>query len=135
MLLTATHDGSGLATGEDDLDGTGWTVYTGAVVVDEPGRHTLAYRATDVAGNVSEPATVTFDVVAGQGGDTVAPTVDHRVMGGDKNEAGEYLDNVFGRLRAKAAASGGAAVEYQLDGGEWTPYAKQISVRTPGSVS
>lgn len=133
VLLTATDDGSGVATVEYDLDGAGWTEYTGAVVVDEPGRHTLAYRATDVAGNVSEPATVTFDVVAGQGGDTVAPTVDHRVMGGDKNEAGEYLDNVFVRLLAKDADSGVASVEYQLDGGEWTPYAKQISVRTPGS--
>ena len=133
VQLTATDDGSGVASVEYDLDGAGWTEYTEAVVVDEPGRHTLAYRATDVAGNVTEPASLTFDVVAGQGGDTVAPTVDHRVMGGAKNEAGEYLSTVFLRLLATDADSGVASVEYQVDGGEWLPYAKQISVRTPGA--
>jgi len=133
VLVTATDDGSGVASVEYDLDGAGWTAYTGAVVVDEPGQHTLAYRATDEAGNVSEAASVTFAVVEGDGSDTVAPSVAHRVMGGEKNEAGEYLGNVFVRLNATDADSGVASVEYQLDGGEWTPYAKQVSVRTPGA--
>jgi len=132
VLLTATDDGSGVASVEYDLDGAGWTEYTEAVVVDEPGQHTLAYRATDEAGNVSEPATITFTVVEGDGSDVVAPEVRHRVMGGEKNEAGEYLGNVFVRLAATDAGSGVASVEYQLDGGAWTPYAKQVSVRTPG---
>ena len=133
VVLTATDDGSGVASVEYDLDGAGWTEYTGAVVVDEPGQHTLAYRATDEAGNVSEAASVTFAVVEGDGSDTVAPEVAHRVMGGEKNEAGEYLGSVFVRLHATDDDSGVASVEYQLDGGEWTPYAKQVSVRTPGA--
>ncbi|MBD5785047.1 Ig-like domain repeat protein [Cellulosimicrobium terreum] len=132
VLITATDDGSGVASVEYDLDGAGWTEYTEAVVVDEPGQHTLAYRATDEAGNVSEEATVTFAVVAGDGSDMVAPEVDHRLMGGAKNEDGEYLSSVFVRLLATDDDSGVASVEYQVDGGAWTPYAKQVSVRTPG---
>src|SRR5690606_28340491 len=133
VVLTATDDGSGVASVEYDLDGAGWAEYTGAVVVDEPGQHTLAYRATDEAGNVSEAASVTIAVVEGDGSDTVAPEVAHRVMGGEKNEAGEYLGSVFVRLHATDDDSGVASVEYQLDGGEWTPYAKQVSVCTPGA--
>ncbi|WP_454042573.1 OmpL47-type beta-barrel domain-containing protein [Cellulosimicrobium sp. Marseille-Q8652] len=131
VMVTATDDGSGVASVEYDLDGAGWTAYTEAVVVDEPGQHTLAYRATDEAGNVSEAATVTFVVVAGDGSDTVAPEVDHRVYG-QLNDAGEYVGPAFVRLRGTDAGSGVASVEYQLDGGEWTAYAKQISLRTPG---
>ncbi|WP_435737383.1 Ig-like domain repeat protein [Cellulosimicrobium sp. PMB13] len=131
VMITATDDGSGVASVEYDLDGAGWAPYTEAVVVDEPGQHTLAYRATDEAGNVSEAGTVTFVVVEGDGSDTVAPEVDHRVYG-QKNEAGEYVGPAFVRLRGTDAGSGVASIEYQVDGGEWLPYAKQISLRTPG---
>ncbi|WP_251149758.1 Ig-like domain repeat protein [Cellulosimicrobium sp. Marseille-Q4280] len=130
VMITATDDG-GVASVEYDLDGAGWAPYTEAVVVDEPGQHTLAYRATDEAGNVSEAGTVTFVVVAGDGSDTVAPEVDHRVYG-QQNDAGEYVGPAFVRLRGTDAGSGVASIEYQVDGGEWTPYAKQISLRAPG---
>ncbi|MCB7136042.1 OmpL47-type beta-barrel domain-containing protein [Cellulosimicrobium marinum] len=132
VMVTATDDGSGVASVEYDLDGAGWTEYTEAVVVDEPGRHTLAYRATDEAGNVSEAATVTFDVVEADGSDVVAPDVQHRVYG-QRNDAGEYLGPAFLRLRATDADSGVASVEYQVDGGEWTAYAGQITLRSPGA--
>lgn len=131
VLVTATDDGSGVASVEYDLDGAGWTEYTEAVVVDEPGQHTLAYRATDEAGNVSEAGTVTFTVVEGDGSDTVAPEVQHRVLG-PRNEAGEYVGPAFVRLLATDEGSGVASVEYQIDGGEWLPYAKAITLRDPG---
>ncbi|MBD8078639.1 OmpL47-type beta-barrel domain-containing protein [Cellulosimicrobium arenosum] len=130
VMVTAMDDG-GVASVEYDLDGAGWADYTEAVVVDEPGEHTLAYRATDEAGNVSEAATITFVVVASDTGDTVAPEVDHRVYG-QVNDAGEHTGPAFVRLRATDDDSGIASVEYRIDGGAWTPYAKQISVRGPG---
>ncbi|MFI9472072.1 OmpL47-type beta-barrel domain-containing protein [Streptomyces sp. NPDC052492] len=59
------HDGSGVARVEYSLDGGPYLAYTAPVIVDRAGRHTVAYRATDKAGNTSEPLTVSFTVVSG----------------------------------------------------------------------
>ncbi|GAA3504811.1 DUF1080 domain-containing protein [Streptomyces prasinosporus] len=61
------HGGSGVAGIEYSLDGGPYLAYTGPVVVDRAGRHTVAYRASDQAGNTSEPLTVSFTVVADGG--------------------------------------------------------------------
>ncbi|WP_030219114.1 OmpL47-type beta-barrel domain-containing protein [Streptomyces sp. NRRL WC-3626] len=61
------HGGSGVAGVEYSLDGGPYLAYTAPVVVDRAGRHTVAYRATDRAGNTSEPLTVSFTVVADGG--------------------------------------------------------------------
>ncbi len=59
------HGGSGVARVEYSLDAGPYLAYTAPVVVDRAGRHTVAYRATDEAGNTSEPLTVSFTVVSG----------------------------------------------------------------------
>ncbi|MFE9776092.1 OmpL47-type beta-barrel domain-containing protein [Streptomyces sp. NPDC005931] len=61
------HGGSGVAGIEYSLDGGPYLAYTAPVVVDRAGRHTVAYRASDRAGNTSQPLTVTFTVVADGG--------------------------------------------------------------------
>lgn len=61
------HGGSGVAGIEYSLDGGPYLAYTEPVVVDRAGRHTVAYRASDQAGNTSEPLTVSFTVVADGG--------------------------------------------------------------------
>ncbi|MFE1428663.1 OmpL47-type beta-barrel domain-containing protein [Streptomyces fungicidicus] len=61
------HGGSGVAAIEYSLDGGPYLAYTGPVIVDRAGRHTMAYRASDKAGNTSEPRTVSFTVVADGG--------------------------------------------------------------------
>ena len=61
------HGGSGVAAIEYSLDGGPYLAYTGPVIVDRAGRHTVAYRASDKAGNTSEPRTVSFTVVADGG--------------------------------------------------------------------
>ncbi|KES08935.1 glycosyl hydrolase [Streptomyces toyocaensis] len=61
------HGGSGVAGIEYSLDGGPYLAYTEPVVVDRAGRHTVAYRASDEAGNTSEPLTVSFTVVADGG--------------------------------------------------------------------
>ena len=43
-----------------------WEEYTGPVVFDDLGVHDVDYRATDSAGNTSDPQTVSFNVIAGE---------------------------------------------------------------------
>lgn len=61
------HGGSGVAGIEYSLDGGPYLAYAAPVVVDRAGRHTVAYRASDEAGNTSAPLTVSFTVVADGG--------------------------------------------------------------------
>jgi plastocyanin len=68
VTVSATDEGgSGLDRIEYSLDGGPYLAYGGPVVVDRAGPHTVAYRASDKAGNTSAPRTVSFTVVAGGG--------------------------------------------------------------------
>ncbi|GGP74292.1 glycosyl hydrolase [Streptomyces variabilis] len=73
------HHGSGVARVEYSLDAGPYLAYTAPVVVDRAGRHTLAYRATDEAGNTSEPLTVSFTVVSGGVPAPPCPEYDERL--------------------------------------------------------
>lgn len=70
--------GSGVAGIEYSLDGGPYLAYTAPVLVDRAGRHTLAYRASDKAGNTSAPLTVSFTVVSGQVPPPPCPEFDER---------------------------------------------------------
>ncbi|MFI1697512.1 OmpL47-type beta-barrel domain-containing protein [Streptomyces bobili] len=59
--------GSGVAAVEYSLDGGPYLAYAAPVVVDRAGTHTVAYRATDRAGNTSAARDVSFTVAAGGG--------------------------------------------------------------------
>ncbi|OKI00727.1 hypothetical protein A6A06_17455 [Streptomyces sp. CB02923] len=67
VTVTATDSGSGVAAVEYSLDGGPFLAYTAPVVADRTGRHTVAHRATDRAGNTSEAVRVSFTVVPGGG--------------------------------------------------------------------
>ncbi|MFC9117433.1 MULTISPECIES: OmpL47-type beta-barrel domain-containing protein [Streptomyces] len=73
------HDGSGVARVEYSLDGGPYLAYTAPVIVDRAGRHTVAYRATDKAGNTSEPLTVSLTVVSGGVPAPPCPEYDERL--------------------------------------------------------
>ncbi|WP_328779239.1 DUF1080 domain-containing protein [Streptomyces canus] len=67
VTVSATDEGgSGVAGTEYSIDAGPYLAYTAPVVVDRAGTHTLAYRATDKAGNTSAARTVTFTVVSSQ---------------------------------------------------------------------
>ncbi|MEU0026439.1 family 16 glycoside hydrolase [Streptomyces sp. NPDC006335] len=67
VTVSATDEGgSGVAAVEYSIDAGPYLAYTAPVIVDRAGTHTLAYRASDKAGNTSAARTVTFTVVAGQ---------------------------------------------------------------------
>ncbi|MGW7047606.1 OmpL47-type beta-barrel domain-containing protein [Streptomyces avermitilis] len=68
VTVSATDDGgSGVAATEYSLDGGPYLAYTAPVLVDRVGAHTVAYRASDKAGNTSEPRSVSFTVASGGG--------------------------------------------------------------------
>ncbi|MFD5098144.1 OmpL47-type beta-barrel domain-containing protein [Streptomyces albidochromogenes] len=68
VALAATDaGGSGVDKVEYSLDGGPYLAYTVPVIVDRVGRHTLAHRATDKAGNTSVAKQVAFTVAEGGG--------------------------------------------------------------------
>ncbi|WP_285782992.1 plastocyanin/azurin family copper-binding protein [Microbispora sp. NBRC 16548] len=63
VTISATDTESGVDTVEYSVDGQPFASYTKALVIDQPGAHTVSYRATDKAGNTSDVATADFTVV------------------------------------------------------------------------
>jgi hypothetical protein len=124
VALTATDVGSGVASVEYALDGGEYGAYASPVPVGEPGEHTVTYRATDKAGNVSEPGSTTFTVVEAPE-DTTAPVVTAEVTG--KQDAdGAYEGSATVQLHAVDDGSGVASVEYALDGGDYQEYTAPV---------
>ncbi|MEV5320361.1 family 16 glycoside hydrolase [Streptomyces sp. NPDC052687] len=80
VTVTATDaGGSGVDRIEYSLDGGPYLAYTAPLIVDRAGAHTVAYRATDKAGNTSPARTVTFTVVPGQVPAPPCPEYDERL--------------------------------------------------------
>ncbi|MDJ0462701.1 family 16 glycoside hydrolase [Streptomyces sp. H27-C3] len=67
VALTATDAGSGVDKVEYSFDGGPYLAYTVPVIVDRVGRHTVAHRATDKAGNTSPAKQVAFTIAEGGG--------------------------------------------------------------------
>ncbi|WP_372344915.1 OmpL47-type beta-barrel domain-containing protein [Streptomyces sp. KL116D] len=67
LTLAATDDTSGVDKVEYSLDGGPYLAYTAPVVVDRVGAHSVAYRASDKAGNTSAAQTFVFAVASGGG--------------------------------------------------------------------
>ncbi|MFJ8826763.1 OmpL47-type beta-barrel domain-containing protein [Streptomyces sp. NPDC102467] len=67
LTVTATDDESGVDKVEYSLDGGPYLAYTAPVVVDRVGAHSVAYRASDKAGNAAAAQTFVFAVSSGGG--------------------------------------------------------------------
>jgi hypothetical protein len=131
VTVAATDAGSGVASVEYSLDGAPYAAYTAPVAVDQPGAHTLRARATDRAGNTSEPQTVEFTVVDAPGPDTTPPTVTAAVAG-DQDAQGAYVGSATVTVTATDAESGVDTVEYAVDGGAYAPYTAPVTVTATG---
>ncbi|PUB25582.1 Ig-like protein group 3 [Promicromonospora sp. AC04] len=133
VSLLAEDAGSGVASVEYRLDGAGWAAYTDPVVVDVTGAHTVSYRATDNAGNVSQPGTVDLVVVGGADPpDTTQPIASAQVDG-DQDDEGAYIDSATVTINARDDGSGVAFIEYALDSFIFREYTGPIEVTGPGA--
>ncbi|GGS60208.1 OmpL47-type beta-barrel domain-containing protein [Actinokineospora fastidiosa] len=132
VTVTASDEQSGVASVEYELDGAAWMAYTAPVSVAAVGEHTVRYRATDGAGNVSSIGTVTFAVVEPAPVDTTPPTVS-AVVSGERNDTGAYVGSALVTVTAEDVESGVAGVEYNLDGGPFVAYTEPVLVNAVGS--
>lgn len=132
VAVTATDADSGVATVEYQLDDAGFQPYTQPVAVTAVGDHTVRYRATDRAGNVSTVGSAAFTIVPSTPRDTTAPVVASQVTG-DRNAEGSYLERATVTITATDAESGVARIEYNVDGGAFTAYTAPVVVTGLGA--
>ncbi|MFG2054443.1 OmpL47-type beta-barrel domain-containing protein [Micromonospora sp. NPDC048930] len=131
VTLSATDTESGVDTVEYSLDGAAYATYGAPVTVNQPGQHTLSYRAADKAGNTSSAQQVSFTVVEPPPVDTTPPTVTATVTG-QKDANGAYVGNATVTLAASDSGSGVDRVEYSLDGQPYAAYSAPVVVGQPG---
>ncbi|PZG02722.1 glycosyl hydrolase [Micromonospora deserti] len=131
VTLSATDTESGVDRIEYSLDGQPYAVYSAPVTVNQPGQHTLSYRATDKAGNTSAAQQVSFTVVDPPAPDTTAPTVTAAVSG-QRDDAGAYVGSATVTLSATDTESGVDRIEYSLDGQPYAVYSAPVTVNQPG---
>ncbi|MFI6865171.1 OmpL47-type beta-barrel domain-containing protein [Streptomyces sp. NPDC050421] len=132
VTVTASDTESGVDTIEYALDGAAYKPYTAPVTVSATGQHTLAYRATDRAGNTSAAQSVNFTVVAAPPKDRTAPEVSASVSG-TKDDAGAYVGSATVTVTASDTESGVAGIEYSLDGGPYLGYSGPVAITKSGS--
>ncbi|MEU6421644.1 chitobiase/beta-hexosaminidase C-terminal domain-containing protein, partial [Streptomyces spiralis] len=131
VTVSASDSGSGVDKVEYALDGGAYATYTGPVKVSAVGQHTLAYRASDKAGNTSAVKSVSFAVVAAPPQDTTAPETSATVSG-TKDASGNYVSSATVTVTASDAESGVAKIEYALDGGAYKDYGAPVQVSAVG---
>jgi glucose/arabinose dehydrogenase len=75
VQLASSDATSGIARTEYSVDGGAWTAYSALAppAISAPGAHTVAYRATDNAGNVEPEQQVAFTITAPVDGPPAAP--------------------------------------------------------------
>ncbi|MEO3924206.1 family 16 glycoside hydrolase [Micromonosporaceae bacterium B7E4] len=132
VTVSATDAGSGVDLVEFSLDGQPYAEYTAPVTVNQPGQHTVSYRATDVAGNTSTPGSVSFSVVAPPDPDNTAPSVNAAIIG-QQDGSWAYVGSATIVLTATDTGSGVYRVEYALDGRGYVVYSGPLTVNTPGA--
>ncbi|MEU1852626.1 family 16 glycoside hydrolase [Streptomyces sp. NPDC019990] len=116
VTLTATDaHGSGVEGIEYSLDGGPYVEYSAPVVVDRAGAHTVAYRATDKAGNTSAARTVTFTVVSGGVPAPGCPEYDERLT--------VFVGTVDSGVRNRVTDNRCRIGELVEDEKEWTSHA------------
>jgi len=130
VTLTATDAGSGVGKVEYKLDGGPWLTYSAPLALTVVGAHTVNYKATDKAGNVSAEGTATFTIV--EGDDSTAPVVSV-VVSGDLDGSWSYIEDATINLTATDTGSGVDKIEYKLDGGAWTVYTAPVKVTALGT--
>ncbi|MFF0227709.1 OmpL47-type beta-barrel domain-containing protein [Streptomyces sp. NPDC004629] len=133
VSIAATDEGSGVDRVEYAIGAEGaWQPYTAPVVIDQVGSHSVRYRATDKAGNVSAEKSVEFTVVARPSDDTTPPETSATVSG-ERNADGAYIDMATVTVTASDTGSGVNTIEYAVGTGAWQPYTGPVMVHQTGA--
>ncbi|MGH3382050.1 MAG: OmpL47-type beta-barrel domain-containing protein [Actinoallomurus sp.] len=132
VTVSASDTESGVASVEYALDAGAFQAYSAPVSVNDVGAHTVKFRATDKAGNVSPVGSTSFTVVAPSGDDTTPPQVSAGVTG-DQDWAWNYVGSATVTISATDTDSGVDTVEYSLDDQPFAAYAKPFAVSQPGA--
>ncbi|MFC9331063.1 OmpL47-type beta-barrel domain-containing protein [Kitasatospora sp. NPDC057015] len=114
VTLGATDDLSGVARTEYDVDGAGWTAYSGPIRLDSPGSHTLSYRSVDRAQNTEPTGTLPVRIDR-------EPPVTTAVLNPQPNPAGWINANGTVTLTATDDLSGAASITYRTTNAQSTP--------------
>ncbi|MET8177652.1 family 16 glycoside hydrolase [Streptomyces sp. NPDC005336] len=131
VTVTASDTGSGVNRIEYALGQGEFQPYTSPVMVHDTGAHTVRYRASDKAGNVSAVESVDFTVVAPPTQDKTPPVTSAKVDG-TKNSDGNYIGTAKVTVTATDAESGVEKTEYSLDGGPYLAYTTPVVVDRVG---
>ena len=120
VTLTSTDGGSGVANVSWRVDGGAWQAYVSPFMLSE-GRHSLEYRATDIAGNVEPIESVNVWI------DSTPPASSASLSGTAGND-GWYVSFVTVTLSGTDALSGVSNISFRIDGGAWAPYAGPLTL-------
>jgi glucose/arabinose dehydrogenase/PKD repeat protein len=115
VTATATDDGAGQVGIEYRLDDGDWTEYTAPIVVDQDGTVVVDVRATDQAGNVSDPVSAEVRIDSTPPGVTVLGVEDGQSVpaGSELEISAIVLDETSG-VTALVASLDGEAVDLPL---------------------
>ncbi|SMC69518.1 cupredoxin domain-containing protein, partial [Kibdelosporangium aridum] len=130
VAVNASDAQSGVKSVEYQIDDQSWQPYTQPFDVTAIGDHSVQYRATDNANNVSPTGSTQFRVVEPPR-DSTPPTVNATVTG-DKDPQGNYIGKATVAITATDTESGVKSTEYKLDTGAWTPYTAPVEVTGNG---
>ncbi|HST82824.1 MAG TPA: hypothetical protein VLL08_13910, partial [Kineosporiaceae bacterium] len=123
VTLSAKDTASGVASISYRVDSGAWQVYSAPFTV--TGSHTLAYFATDKAGNVETTQKATAPSGADVAGPTVTATTDPLNPTGTNGWFTEAVNLVI----SASDPSGVASREYRIDGGPWRSYVKVTALQ------
>jgi cytochrome c len=134
VTLAADDDagGTGVDKIEYKVDGAAdWTAYSGPFTVSAEGKHTVTFRATDIAGNVENAKSI--DVVV----DLTAPTTSHTLNPAQPDKkSGVYKQPIQVTLSAgDGSGSGVGLTEYRINGSAWQPYPAPFTIVADGQYT
>jgi len=124
ITATASDATSGLASVQYQVDGGSWQDGTQATIEDD-GKHTIVFQATDQAGNKTTAAPVTVQV------DATTPNADVQIASPD-GKNGWYVKPVSVTSNCSDATSGVASQGVSLDGKTWSP---SVTVSNDGTTT
>jgi peptidoglycan/xylan/chitin deacetylase (PgdA/CDA1 family) len=120
--VTATDATSGVATTQVSVNGGAWATYTGPTSVGTASL-SLQFRATDVAGNISSPVSLTPGAAVSATISPVAP-----------NGANGWYITAPSVTITSGALQAGETIQYSLNGTTWLTYSSPVSLPT-GTVT